>query len=370
MTAAAQRVRLPRGAVVALAVAAAALVAAFLAGPPRRDGPPLDPRSDGPLGTSALVALLERFDADVELSAGLPSGPDDVALLLQDRLDEDQTAAVQAWVRAGGTLVVTDPGSSLVPLPASSGSPFDPAALEPGTCTIGALDDVATIAGGAAVRYEVQESDDLCFGSRAGGAFVVASAQGRGEVVAVGGAAFATNDLLGDDDNAVLAVALLAPEPGMRVRVVDAPLPAGGGDKTLGDLVPGGVKRALLQLALAFVAYAAWRAVRLGRPVAEAQPVQLAGSELVSATGRLRSRSRAPAASAIELRDDLRRRLRTRFGVHPDADVATLATIVARRTGLAVEDVLAAVDDRPVATDTELVALTRAVTALNQEVPR
>ncbi len=370
MTASRRSVRLPRGAVIALAVAGAALLAALLAGPPRRDGPPLDPRSDGPLGTSALVALLRHFDAEVELDSGLPDGQDDVALLLQDRLDEEQIAAVEAWVRAGGTLVVTDPGSSLAPLPATGGSPLGPPALERGTCTVDALADVGTLDGGAPVRYEVGEADELCFGSRPDGAFVVVAQEGGGEVVAVGGAAFATNDRLGEDDNAVLAVALLAPEPGMRVRVVDAPLPAGGGDKTLADLVPGGVKRALLQLALAFVAYAVWRAVRLGRPVTEDQLVQLAGSELVSATGRLRSRSRAPAASAAELREDLRRRLRTRFGVHPEADAATLAALVARRTGLADEAVLAAVDDRPVTTDDDLVALTRAVAVLNQEVPR
>ncbi|MGV3759919.1 MAG: hypothetical protein ACO1PW_10335 [Actinomycetota bacterium] len=62
-----QRRRLPRGANIALGLAGAALLVALLAGPPRREGPPLDPRSDTPLGTSDLIALLERFDADVDL---------------------------------------------------------------------------------------------------------------------------------------------------------------------------------------------------------------------------------------------------------------------------------------------------------------
>jgi hypothetical protein len=219
------------------------------------------------------------------------------------------------------------------------------------------------------VRYEVGEGDDLCFGDRQDGAFIVVAEPGAGEAVAVGGAAFLTNELLDDEHNAVLAAALLAPEPGTRVRVVEAPLPAGGGDESLRDLVPGGVQRALLQLGVAFVLYALWRAIRLGQPVPEEQPVAVAGSELVSATGRLLARTRAPAAAAETLRTDLRRRLVTRFGLPAGADPVALATFVAQRTRLAVDDVLAAVDDRPIRRDEDLVALTRAIASVNQEVP-
>lgn len=354
---------------IAAGIVAAAIAIALVTGPPRREGPPLDPRSDTPLGTSALVALLERFGADVELSVGLPDDEDDVALLLQDRLDRDQTDAVVEWVRAGGTLVVTDPGSALTPTVVPLGLLPEAEPLDRGRCSIGALGGIGAVDGGAALRYEVPVGADACFGDGSE-AFVVAQAVGAGEVVAVGGAAFVTNDKLDELDNAVLAVALLAPEPGRRVRFVDPPLPAGGGDETLADLVPAGVTRALAQLAVAFVVYALWRAIRFGRPVLECQPVQIAGSELVAATGRLLSRTRAPGAVADAVRADLRRRLRTRFGLGPHMDHDTLATVVAARTGRSVESVRAAVDDRPVTTDDELVALVRAVTALDQEVHR
>ncbi|MGH9275615.1 MAG: DUF4350 domain-containing protein [Acidimicrobiales bacterium] len=365
-----ERVRPPRGAVIGALVAGGLLLAALAGGRPGRDGPPLDPRSDGPLGTSALVSLLDGLGARVELSVGLPDATDDVALLLQDRLDEDQASEVASWVRAGGVLVVTDPTSAFTPVFDVAGIAEQRQVVQPGTCTIAALDAVGAVEGGAAVRFEVGGGDDLCFGDRDDGAFVVVRNEGRGSLVAVGGAAFATNELLDERDNAVLAAALLAPVAGTAVRFVDAPLPAGGGDKTLSDLVPAGVKRALLQLAAAFVLYALWRAIRLGRPVAEDQPVDVASSELVAAIGRLLARTRAPGAAAETLRAELRRALRTHLGVPPSADARTLAGVVAARAGVDVDRVLEAVDERPVTTDAELAAVARAVASIHQEVLR
>lgn len=363
------RARPPRGAVIGVLVAAGLLVAALAGGPPGRDGPPLDPRSDGPLGTSALVSLLEGLGARVELSVGLPSVTDDVAVLLQDRLDEQQAVELIEWVRSGRVLVVTDPGSRFAP-PSSPGGLFEQErTFEPGDCTIEALADIGEIEAGAAVTFDAGPDATACF-LDGDGAFVAAREEGLGTLVAVGGAAFVTNELLDEADNAVLAAALVAPERGTAVRVVDAPLPAGGGDKGLADLVPVGVKRALVQLGVAFVLYALWRAIRLGRPVPEAQPVEVAGSELVAAVGRLRSHTRSPGAAADTLRTELRRRLRTRLGVPADVDPVAMAALVARRTGVSTERVLAAVDERPVTTDAELEAVARAVSSIHQEVLR
>ncbi len=363
------RVRPPRGAVIGVLVAAGLLLAALAGGPPGRDGPPLDPRSDGPLGTSALVSLLEGLGARVELSVGLPSVTDDVALLLQDRLDAEQAVDLLDWVRSGRVLVVTDPGSLFAP-PSSPGGLFEQdRTFAPGSCTVEALAGIGEVEGGAAVTFDVGDGATSCF-SDGDGAFVASREEGLGTLVAVGGAAFLTNDLLGAADNAVLAAGLLAPERGTTVRVVDAPLPAGGGDKGLADLVPDGVKRAVVQLGVAFILYAAWRAIRLGRPVLETQPVDVAGSELVAAVGRLLSRTRSPGAAADTLRTELRRALRTRLGIPAEADPAALAALVAERTGVPAERVRAAVDDRPVTTDAELEALARAVSSIHQEVLR
>ena len=358
-----------RGVVVAGCVGAGLLAVTLLGGRPN-DGPPLDPRSDGPLGTSALVSLLDELGADVEISVGLPGDGDDVALLLADQLDDEQTDDVMAWVRQGGTLVVTDPGSSLTPDVFGTSDPLaDPEDVGRGVCTIDALDGVEVVDGGAASRFDTGRGYASCLGSR-DFAFVVASAEGDGDIVAVGGAAFATNDRLAEADNAVLAAALLAPERGMRVRFVDPPIPAGGGDKTLYELVSDGVRRGGLQLGIAFVVYALWRAIRLGRPVREGQPVEIAGSELVSATGRLLERGRSPGAAAEVLREGLRRALRARFGVPAHVASDALAQAVADRAGVDLDQARTAVGDHPVTTDAELVTVARAVSSVHQEVLR
>lgn len=359
---------MPRAAVIGGGIAAGLLVAAVIGGRPGQDGPPLDPRSDGPLGTSALVSVLEGLGARVDLTSGLPGPADDVALLLQDRLDEDQAAGLRQWVQAGGTLVVTDPTSPLTPVAMNPGLGLDPGLVRRGTCTIGALAAIGAIDGGAAVRFEVTGGDELCFGDREGGAFVVTRDAGQGQVVAVGGAAFVTNELLDEEDNAVLAATLLAPRRSTTVRIVEAPIPAGAGDKTLGDLVPGGVKRAVAQLAVAFVVYALWRAIRFGRPVPEDQPVEIAGSELVAAIGRLLSRTRSPAAAAETLRAGVRRSLRTRLGLPAAVSSDILAEVAAARTGVDADTVRAAVDEHPVTTDADLVAVARAAASVHQEV--
>jgi hypothetical protein len=355
-----------RGTVVGGAVAVGLVGVLLLQGSPE-DHPPLDPRSDEPDGTSALVALLEELGTEVELSAGLPTAEEEVALVLADRLDEGQTEEVLTWTRAGGTLVVTDPASSLVPPPFPVASSGDET-LGRGICTLDSLDDVAEIEGGVA-RYDTSGAHSTCLGSR-DFAFVVARTEGAGDVVSIGGPDLVTNERLDRADNAVLAAALLARGPGTTVRFLDAPLPAGGGDKTLADLVSDGVRRGGVQLGIAFLVYAAWRALRLGRPVAEGQPVEIAGSELVGAAGRLLERGRSPGASAEVLRGRLRRSLAARLGVPASAPPEVLCEAIVERTGADPALVDAAVGTRPVTSDDELVAAARAVATIHEEVLR
>jgi hypothetical protein len=341
---------------------AAILLAVFLIGRPGGDGPPLDPSSSGRLGTRALVLLLEDLGADVSVRDGAPEADDDVALVLSDALDDGQRAEVRRHVDGGGRLVVADPSSSLQPFPV--GDVLRDRRLR--GCEVPALSGVGTVDPVGGVGFAVPATGTACFEGD-GGAFVAVADVGRGTVVGIGGAGMLTNTSLGEADNAVLAAALLAPQPGTRVAIV-RPAAVGGGTRSLGDLVAPGVKGALVQLGVGFLLYALWRARRLGRPVPEPQPVPLAASELVVAVGNLLQQAGRRDQAGALLRADLHRRLAERLGLPLDAPVEVVAATAAARTGIPAERVRAALTSAPLPGDDELVSLSAEVAAVEEVV--
>lgn len=360
-----------------LVLLALAVVAAGVMGGDRRsDGDPLDPRSTGPLGARALVLLLERFGASVEVG-GEVAGGETTAVLLVDGLAEEPSRRLRRWVEAGGTLVVADPMSEFAPpIRAGGGGPVDDGAPqdEDGSdvgglrphCPLPVLAEVGRIEVPAAVALRVPEGATACFPVE-GGAYLVASEVGRGRVVALGGGAPFVNRQLDEADNAVLAVALMVRRGADRVVVVEPSAP-GSGRESLSDLVSRRVKDGLWQVLVAFGLFALWRARRLGRPVLEPQPVQLAGSELVGAVGNLLQQARRRDQAADMLRLQLRRRLAEVLGLAPDAAPEVMAQAAAVRAGVAPEQVAAALAPRPVPDDASLVRLAQLVESLRNEV--
>jgi hypothetical protein len=339
----------------------------------RNEGEPLDPRSTGELGTRALVLLLGEVGADVRV-AGAPAADDGrggTALLLRDNLDEDETTRLRSWVERGGTLVVADPLSTFAPAIGPSGSGlFDVADEDDGllrpACQLGAVSGIGRIRVEGAAPFRAKPGDVTCFPVH-GGAYLVARPQGGGTIVALGGAAPFVNSQLDEEDNAGLAVALLAPAKGTRVTIVRPDVP-GGGRRSLRDLVSRRVKDGLWQLVIAFALFALWRARRLGRPVLEPQPVQIPGSELVVAVGNLLQSGKRRDAAARMLRSALGRTARDRLGTRPDAPPAEIAAAIASRTGRDAAVVASTLSDRPIADDDALVALAREVEELQSEV--
>jgi hypothetical protein len=335
--------------------------------------PALDPRSDARLGTSALAALLGELGAEVDVSDELPGDDTDVAVLFTDLLEADQQAALDDWVRAGGTLVVADPGSTFTPSEARSFA--DAAELadrvgERPPCDLTPLDGLdlgAVDPRNGGVLYDVPARGDACLGDGEV-AYLVAMPTGEGDVVAVGGAGMFVNAALAEGENAPVVAALVAPSAGTRVTLLRPGPLSGGGTRTLGDLIAPNVRRALAQLGIAFVLFALWRSRRLGAPVDEPQPVAVAGSELVAAVGSLLDRSRSPQHAAELLRADLRRFLGDRLGVPPEAPPAVLAAVAAERVGADRDRVGWALGPGPVADDDQLVALAQTIDAIRQEV--
>jgi hypothetical protein len=372
------------GSLVGWAVAGAGVLLTVLAvvaiGGGGRDGDPLSPTSDAPLGTSAMVALAGELGADVDVSDSLPDlGADDapaVVVLFLDLLDDDQRDALEDWVTAGGVLVVTDPVSSFTPPVSDEFVTIDdlaPASRLAAACDIDALEGV-DVAGvdprNGGVLYEPDPGAASCVDNGSGDAYIVATDRGEGTVVAVGGAGMMVNAALAEGENAPVVTALVAPEEGTRLLVLE-PGPLAGsstGRRSLRELIPAGVWRAILQLAVAFVVYAVWRSRRLGHPVPEPAPSPIAGSELVAAVGTLLDRSRSPGHAADLLRRDLRRFLGDHLGVPPDTPADVLATLAAERTRIDPAALQAALGGPPVTDDQQLAALAATIDRIRQEV--
>lgn len=329
------------------------------------EGPdePFSPTSTGQLGAKALVDVLRELGAQVQLVDGAPDAGVETALLLDAGFDPEPPDELVDWIEAGGTLVVADPASSLAPEVADSVELGVVTASLARRCDLPALADVGRVTAPSGSVYELPTETDSCF-PRNEGAWLTVSGLGEGTVVAVGGPITFTNTALGDIDNAVLAVALLAPDPAQArvalLRPAAPPLP-GEGEDSLSDLVPDPVRLALWQLLGALVVTALWRARRLGRPVAERPPVEVPGSELVVAVGNLLQTRGARSHAAGLLRADARRVLGERLGLPRGASDEALADAAAARTGARRDDVLAALAASPVADEERLLAVAQSV---------
>lgn len=358
-----------------LAILLALLVLGLLVRRPD-DGDPLDPHSTKPLGAKALVELLEAQGASVSISRSTPTAEDHAAtvLLLSDQLDDDRREQLDGWIRGGGTLLVADPSSPFAPGLARS-NPFEGADLgEELTpeCDLTAMATIERIDPAGGVPLDVPEISGLeatgCF-PFLGGHYFVARGHGDGAIVALGGAAALLNTNIDEHDNAVLAVAVLAPAGTERVVVVDRPLP-GTGRETIGDVAPRGAKLLLVQLGIAFLVFAIARSRRLGRPVVEGQQVEVPASDLVVAVGNLLHVARHRDEAAAMLREDLRRTLAERLGLPTDSHPETIVVAVRARPELPAERVAAVLADRPLTRDEDLVSLAQLIETVRQEVVR
>ena len=351
------------------AVVVAALIIALIAGAPRTEGTPLDPNSTGREGTKALVLLLREGGSTVTIGPDIPSAPVGVVLILKDNLSDDQRDQLHHWIRGGGTLVVTDPGSDL-----AGAAAFD--ATQEGRltprCSFPPLADVGSIDVAGALLYRSTPGTTACFPQRIErttrqAAFLVVRPEGAGTVVALGGPDAFVNSRLAKGDNSVLAERLLAPSRSETVTLLQPPR-VGEGKKSLSDLIAPRLKAGFVELLIAFAVLCLWRVRRLGRPVLEPQPVDLAGSELVVAVGNLLQQARRRGQAADVLRDDLRRTLAERLSLGANAPVDVVADVAAARAGVDRQELLRALTQHEPATDAELVMLAQTIEAVHQEV--
>ncbi|HWG72638.1 MAG TPA: DUF4350 domain-containing protein [Acidimicrobiales bacterium] len=354
-----------------LAVAAAVVLIALIAGAPPANRSPLDPSSTAPDGTKALVLLLRSLGADVHIGPVAPADAHGVALVLQDDLNDADRSRLSTWVDAGGELVITDPASDLsgVAIDESTSDAIFGAtgrARIDRACTLPALQQVRSIVPSGAILLRAAPGQAGCFAAGRGDVLVVRE-QGAGLVVVVGGAAPWVNANLNKADNGVLAATLLAPTAGTDVTFVGASR-VGGGSQGLLALISPRLKEAFWGMIGAFFLIVLWRARRLGRPVPDVVPVELPGSGLVVATGNLLQEAGQRARAAEILRADLRRILADRLGVDAHLPPQTVAEVASARMGIDSKSLAVALAGPPPASDGELLALARTVETTRQEV--
>ena len=344
------------------AAAVLVLAAALATGPPD-DGTPLDPRSTGPTGLAGVVELLRDLGVHVDISLDLPNDMSSTVFVPLDLLNSERREAMLAWADEGGTLVVAGADARLHGLDAAGAGAadlFGPTSGEP-ECALTALDEVAAVRHGA-WQGLVPPGDPIpsvtCF-PVGDAAWLIAFEHGAGSIVALGSAEPFTNRYLGDEDNAVLAAALLGPAPGDRLVVVPRP-PIGEGDVGVLDLVPSGFWRVLVLLTAALLLAVLWRARRLGPPVAERLPPVLPSAELAHSVANLLHRVGDRAAAAARLRADARSTACRALRVPVTIGEGELVELLARRAGVAAEQAHLALVERPVEDDATLMRIARA----------
>lgn len=334
---------------------------------------PFDPDSTYPSGTKGFVELMERTGTDV-VEGSRPRG--DVAILMYDTLDQEESDYIEQWVRDGGTLIVSDPYSSLQTGQFSDSVLSVPTQLEP-HCSSPYVRGVRKISPSRKASELFYKSDlnadSQCFRAGKDSYFFEELHVGRGTVLGLGGSEIFTNDRLGKADNAVFLMNLVRPQSTGFVTLLETQGTSDQSHSTesgfkISDLYSQRFKDGELLLLVATLLYLMWRARRLGRPVEEEPLVRIPASQLVAATGDLLELADQPRAAAAMMREDLRRSLAERFGLQANADIAALVELISQRTGIDPQRIRAALNDESVTGPESLVVYAQQVERLQMEV--
>jgi hypothetical protein len=341
----------------------ALLGATLLGGPPTTDGD-LDPRSTAPGGLHGLLALAEELDGQVDISTDLPGDVSARVLVPRDDLTAEQRDELMAFVERGGVAVVADPASPLHEMEPGGGLLTDVVGArgQAPRCDVPAFAEVHQVVHASWQTFVVDEDATSCFPMDDDEAWLVVQVRGEGLLVSLGSAGPLVNGALDRADNPVLAAALLFPEPGSSMLVLESEtdVPAA----TLDDLVPPRVWHGLALLLLASLVAVLAVARRLGRPVEERLPPTVPTAELTRSIGDLLQRGGRRDAAA----ERLRRRAREDLGrqVGPELPPEALVERAVARLGVGHDDASRALLDHPVRDDAGLVSVAAAVARLRE----
>ncbi|MGQ4379024.1 DUF4350 domain-containing protein [Streptomyces sp. SAS_267] len=318
-----------RGVVLALVLLLTAAVVIAAVRSDARHGR-LDPRSADPSGSRAVARLLADQGVSTRVvttlgEAGSAAGPDTTLLITSpDLLTKRQQSLLRsATERSGGRTVLISPGQpslgTLAPeVTADPAVSFD-STLSP-RCGLPAARRAGSADTGG-IRYSTTDPNaDTCYPSDGLPTLLRVPARSEsGDTVVLGAPDILYNEHLDERGNASLALQLL----GSRTHLVwylpslsdDSATDAGG--RSFFDLLPSGWLWGTLQLFIAAVVAALWRARRMGPLVPERLPVAIRASETAEGRARLYRKASARDRAAAALRSATRTRLAPLIGVPP-----------------------------------------------------
>lgn len=364
-------------ALLAIGVVVAGVVIALLQPAPANGD--LDPNGTGPTGSRALADLLAARGQRVVRVTAPPSAsatPGSLELITgAGSLTDAQLA--QAGRFGGDILFVAsddiDDSTPHAPDNVSAAlraiapevhyAGYEPKVVAQPGCTAQA----AVLAGdaysyGALLRTSAPGAQSCYPGP--GGYALVSYRDGSRTITVLGSSVPLTNGYLSSQGDAALTLNLLR-SPRQVIWVVpalQAQADAAPGQRSFFSLVPWPAYLVAIQLCIAALLAAAWRARRLGPLVAERLPVIVRAAETVEGHGRLYQARRARDRAAGELRAAAS----TRIAQVTGGSATTEA--IAARTGLPAAHVAALLHGPPPPTDQALVALAAELDTLERKI--
>ncbi|MGW2923165.1 DUF4350 domain-containing protein [Streptomyces angustmyceticus] len=287
----------------------------------------LDPRSSDRTGSRALSQLLSAHGVSTQVvttseEAAAAAGPGTTLLVTDpDVLTPDQLTGLHtATSHTPGRTVLLAPGAAPLETFAPGVRVKSPAgvSVRPPACALPEARRAGSVLLGG-LRYVTDATGaDRCYpdGGRPSLLRLPAPGSGR-DTVLLGSADLLYNHHLAEHGNASLALQLLGTHKHLIWYLPSVSDPSSAQDDQPGffGLIPSGWRWALLQLALAAVFTALWRARRLGPLVAEKLPVTVPAAETTEGHARLYEQANARDRAADVLRSATRTRLAPLIGV-------------------------------------------------------
>ncbi|MGW6569526.1 DUF4350 domain-containing protein [Streptomyces sp. NPDC054975] len=294
----------------------------------------LDPRSADPNGSRAVAEILKAQGVTLQVVTTLDeatsaTGADSTLLVTTPDLltDHQQSTLHRSTTATGGRTVLVGAGVSSLPTlaPGVTAAPSTSVKSREPDCSLPAAVRAGSVDLGGE-RYTTALADATsCYPADGQPTLVLLPNPGGGDTVLLGSPEILTNERLDQQGNASLALQLLGSRPHLvwyLPSLSDASVtegsPEGDTPSTTDSffaLIPSGWLWGTLQLALAAVLAAIWRARRLGPLVTEPLPVAIRASEATEGRARLYRKGNARDRAAAVLRAATRARLSPLLGV-------------------------------------------------------